>query len=84
MPASLQLGNSTEEAVFNGALSATVALIENTLSTHAGDSGAVTVYLTGGDADALAASVTFPMAEVIPNLVLDGLAIACPYLPEKV
>jgi type III pantothenate kinase len=77
----LALGNSTGEAVYNGALSMLVAFIEKTIAQEStqnqGDSE-YPVYLTGGDADLICQHLAPIKMEikVIPGLVFDGLSIA--------
>jgi len=80
---SLSLGHSTDEAVCNGTLAAGVALIEHVINAELVGVEKLSLYFTGGDADAVAASVTTHSGEVIPGLVLDGLAVACPYPVER-
>lgn len=77
--ASLSLGHSTDEAVCNGTLVTLLALIERvSLSILSQDSQA-RVYFTGGDADLLHRLSEIQASEVVPGLVFDGLAVACPY-----
>ena len=91
IPASLALGHSTDQAVWNGGLALAVALIEKTvMETSAGK--VVNLIFSGGDGQILAAntdswaltvsnSITDTKnirVEQVPDLVLDGLCIACP------
>lgn len=76
---SLDLGNDTDAAVLHGALASQVALVEWVLGRLSLDNRTPRIILTGGDADALLAGMATPGAEIIPSLVLDGLAYACPY-----
>ena len=77
----LSLGNSTDEAVYNGALTMLVAFIEKIVTkeseTRSGD-GKYRVYFTGGDADLICQflALTTIDIKVIPGLVFDGLTIA--------
>jgi type III pantothenate kinase len=64
-------GRSTDEAVLNGTLAVLLALIEQKAAGS-------TLLLTGGDAQRLASMLPEQDLQVIPSLVLDGLAIACP------
>ena len=78
---SLELGNSTDAAVYNGALFMLIAFIEKAITqevTPKQDAAGYTVYLTGGDAD-LICQFLAPIKmniKVIPGLVFDGLSIA--------
>ncbi len=72
-------GNSTEQAVRNGALATVIALIEKTHSTLAADRQAVATYLSGGDAPVLLSCLhALGDVSIVPDLVLDGLVLACP------
>lgn len=72
-------GNDTEQAVHNGALAAAVALIEKTHSAIAKDMHPVATYLSGGDAPVLRACLNgVGEVSIVPDLVLEGLALACP------
>ena len=77
----LEPGHSTEAAVFNGTLTALIATIETVINSIT-EAGQPTLLLTGGGGDLLAAYMSLPKTEVVAGLVLDGLAIACPYSPE--
>lgn len=77
----LQPGHSTEAAVFNGTLTALIATIE-AVTNSITEGGQPLLFFSGGDADLLAAHTSLPNIEVVAGLVLDGLAIACPYSPE--
>jgi|TARA_B110000971_G_scaffold218005_1_gene255982 type III pantothenate kinase len=96
IPASLALGHSTDQAVWNGGLALAVALIEKTvIETSAGK--VVNLIFSGGDGQVLAANTDFGAltvssstagteyirVEQVPDLVLDGLCIACP-LPVQI
>ena len=76
---SVDLGNDTDAAVLHGALASQVAMLEWVLGRLSGASRAPRVILSGGDAEALLAGLATPGAEIIPSLVLDGLAYACPF-----
>jgi type III pantothenate kinase len=74
------LGHSTEEAVFNGTLTALVATINmqvGFVSSELNQCGKV--YFSGGDAGLLHKHAAIPESEIVPSLVFEGLAIACPY-----
>jgi len=81
-PASIDLGNSTDEAVLNGSLASLVAIIEKQVTQLSRLSGDARLYFTGGDAAMLEQLTEYERSGIIPGLVLDGLAIACPS-PEK-
>lgn len=91
IPASLALGHSTDQAVWHGGLALAVALIEKTvIQTSAGK--ALHLIFSGGDGQVLAAHTGFGALKVsnsntdtknirieqVPDLVLNGLCIACP------
>lgn len=68
-------GRDTSSAVINGALSAMLGAIERV----AGRSGSKKVLLTGGDAEMLGQWLQAEVElTIIPDLVLNGLAIALP------
>ena len=76
----LGLGNSTREAVINGAVTALVALVEKKmgeLSSNNENSLDPKVYITGGDATLLANLLNFPQQDIEEDIVLDGLVVAC-------
>ena len=75
---SLELGNSTEEAVLNGSCASLVALIEKEVAKLKAMEGSSQLIFTGGDAQILRDLSSVENSEIIPGLVLDGLAIACP------
>lgn len=88
---SIDLGHSTDQAVRNGILAAVIALIEkHQLEQLQSTEGAVKIVLTGGDAGTLSAILEHAglhtgkfagvgtRLEIVKDLVLDGLAIACP------
>ena len=58
------------------------SVITGTVINSITEAGQPTLFLTGGGADLLAAYTSLPKIEVVAGLVLDGLAIACPYSPE--
>lgn len=66
-------GRNTSDAVNRGALQMFLGMLERTV---AGLERAPQIILTGGDASLL--SVHLPDAVRRPDLVLDGLALACP------
>lgn len=65
--ASVVLGRTTEEAVGNGAINAALGMVERALQQHPSK-----LLLTGGDAESLSSFI--PHAEVVPDMVLQGLA----------
>lgn len=73
-------GTSTEQAVLQGALASAIALIGDSVASLCSRGTRVSVYISGGDAghiaEALVPSGEFDL-NVAPELVLDGLAIAC-------
>jgi len=77
-PESLQLGNSTESAVRNGTLAAQVSLIDRVIQESRQTTELSAIYFAGGDAELLAAHSIATDFAILPTLVLDGLAIACP------
>ena len=87
-PASLVPGHATDAAVRNGTLAAVVSLVQQVLLRISAQEPDVKLYLSGGDAEKLAAHINsdnnfyFDNTEVASALVLDGLAIACPFASE--
>ncbi len=81
----IEPGKSTEQAVHNAALASAVALVEITYSRLRASNSTVKIFLSGGDAPLLSASLeVLGDVEILPDLVLDGLALACPiYEPEE-
>lgn len=69
----LDPGTSTAEAINHGILNMAVGLLER---IHNNCSGEMSWYLCGGDAKLLSSFITWPH-KIEPDLVLDGLAIAC-------
>lgn len=78
-PDTLALGNSTDSAVRNGTLAAQVSLINTVVTEVLQSESTVRVYFAGGDAELLAAKSKAHNFEIAPSLVLEGLAIACPF-----
>lgn len=72
------LGHSTDGAVLNGTLAAVVALVESVLPAVSEQGMSARLYLSGGEGERLRAAADFGKSEVVPDLVLDGLGIACP------
>jgi type III pantothenate kinase len=70
-------GKNTAEAVQNGCLMMSVALIDNCLRQKEGEEGIATLVLTGGGAPALKGHFGDKVTHV-PELVLDGLGLALP------
>ncbi|PCI82470.1 MAG: pantothenate kinase [SAR86 cluster bacterium] len=75
---SQSLGHSTDEAVFNGTVTALLATIEQQ-SESLGSASGVEIYFAGGDAELLHGLAGLECSEVVTSLVLDGLDVACPY-----
>jgi len=71
----LSYGRNTDSAVHNGCLAMTVALIEKMI--RAQGQGMTNLVLTGGDAESLLMHLPSSIVHV-PDLVLDGLALALP------
>lgn len=71
----LHYGENTDAAVHNGCLAMTIALIEKMI--RAEGLGMINLVLTGGDADSLLMHLPSSVVH-IPDLVLDGLALALP------
>jgi len=76
---STALGHSTDAAVCNGTLAVLSALIDCVVGENTLQNAVPKLYFTGGDADLLANMLPNREFEVVPGLVLDGLAVACPY-----
>ncbi len=89
--ASIDPGHSTDAAVKHGVLAMQVALVEKALRQLAAQGTELNLYLTGGDAELLAAHLDLSECalgargagqtrppEIVSGLVLDGLAYACP------
>ncbi|MEX0964294.1 MAG: type III pantothenate kinase [Pseudohongiellaceae bacterium] len=74
---SQQLGHSTDEAVFNGTVSALLATIRQLILTVPGKGG-IKIYFAGGDAQLLHDLAGIEGSEIARSLVLDGLDVACP------
>lgn len=86
---SIALGHSTDQAVRNGILATVIALIEKLYKDQLEGAGRLDkLVLTGGDAATLSAILAqsglmlgakeAAQAEIVKDLVLDGLALACP------
>lgn len=74
----IEPGNDTDAAVLNGILASEVALLERVMRTMAAAGTPLTLFLAGGDAELLASQLGDLAPEIVPTLVLDGLAYACP------
>ncbi|MBL4580526.1 MAG: type III pantothenate kinase [Gammaproteobacteria bacterium] len=74
---SQSLGQSTDEAVFNGTVTALLATIKQQ-GESLGKAGAVKTYFAGGDAVLLHGLADLDRSEIVTSLVLDGLDVACP------
>ena len=73
----LELGNSTEEAVFNGGVASLVALAEKEIEEQRKKGFKPNVFITGGDACLLNDLLAYPMSQIEEDLVLDGLSLGC-------
>jgi type III pantothenate kinase len=70
-------GRSTVEAVERGCILMLRGFVSTQLEqAHAYWGSEYTVFLTGGDAPLV--SPAFPQARIVPDLVFQGLAVACP------
>jgi pantothenate kinase type III len=79
----MEFGNSTDEAVLNGSIASLVALVEKYSRRLQQTAGQAKLFLSGGDAAVMAKFIDYEDSEIIPGLVLDGLAIACPSQKES-
>lgn len=79
---SIALGNSTDTAVLNGTLASQVCLINKVVAETRENDATARIFFAGGDAELLAARSIVKEFEIAPSLVLDGLAIACPFPAE--
>lgn len=79
IPDSLELGHSTNSAVRNGTLAAQVSLINKVVAEVLALEASTRIFFAGGDAELLAQRSIAREFEIAASLVLDGLAIACPY-----
>jgi type III pantothenate kinase len=79
---SLSIGQSTNQAINNGALVMIVSFIEKVVSNFFDNKNEIqTVFLTGGDAEIIAQHAAFgsgAQVKLVPSLVIDGLPIALP------
>ena len=75
------LGHSTDEAVFNGTVTALLATIKQQSASLA-KAGDVEIYFAGGDAELLHGLVGLDRSEIVTSLVFDGLDVACPH-PDR-
>ncbi len=76
-------GHSTDQAVSNGTLTALLAMICQLMNSIHSQQVATKVYFTGGDAELLHTHAAIEGSEVVPGLVFEGLAVACPYLGDS-
>ena len=72
------LGHSTDEAVFNGTVTALLATIKQQ-SASLGKAGDFEIYFAGGDAELLHGLAGLDRSEIVTSLVFDGLDVACPH-----
>ena len=75
------LGHSTDEAVFNGTVTALLATVRQQSASLA-KAGDVEIYFAGGDAELLHGLVGLDKSEIVTSLVFDGLDVACPH-PDR-
>ena len=75
---SVTLGHSTDAAVFHGSLAAAVALVRDALDSLREVSSDARLLLTGGGAIELLPHLGEEGAELVPDLVLDGLVLLYP------
>lgn len=75
-PRSIELGNSTDAAVYHGTLAAAVALVQAQWRELSLDSASARLVMTGGGAGELSRQLPGQAAEIVPDLVLDGLQYA--------
>ena len=76
--ADLLPGRDTSQAVRRGTTAMLLSFVEWSVARFSAAGGeSPVVFLTGGDAENLAARLSFPV-RVEPDLVLDGLALALP------
>jgi len=75
---SQSLGHSTDEAVFNGTVTALLATIKQQSESLA-RVGDVEIYFAGGDAELLHGLAGLDRSEIVTSLVFDGLDVACPH-----
>ena len=73
----LELGNSTQEAVVNGGVASLVALAEKEIEGQSEGGFKPNVFITGGDASVLESLLTYPKCKIEEDLVLDGLSLGC-------
>ncbi len=72
---------NTQEAISVGVQVMVEGLVQNQFAQAAKLLGAsFECFITGGDADVIAELL--PCGQIVPDLVLDGLAYACPYSPR--
>jgi type III pantothenate kinase len=78
------IGKNTEEAIAAGLLYGATGAVANLISTARETVGEdAAVMLTGGDAERIAPLLPPDCQEVLPNLVLEGLAIAYHERPSQ-
>ena len=72
------LGHGTEAAVRNGIIASEVALVEKVVRDCRSQLGDFVLYLAGGDAPVLAELLAEFEPQIVSDLVLEGLSLACP------
>ena len=73
----LELGNSTQEAVFNGGVASLVALAEKEIEEQRKKGFKPDLFITGGDASVLDDLLAYTKSKIEEDLVLDGLSLGC-------
>ncbi|MGB0558280.1 MAG: type III pantothenate kinase [Pseudohongiellaceae bacterium] len=73
----LELGNSTQEAVFNGGVASLVALAEKEIEEQRKKGFKPDLFITGGDASVLDDLLAYTKSKIAEDLVLDGLSLGC-------
>ena len=76
-----KLGHSTDEAVFNGTVTALLAMIKQQ-GELLGEGGG-RIFFAGGDAELLHGLAKLERSEIATSLVFEGLGIACPCANKK-
>ena len=72
-----ELGNSTQEAVFNGGVASLVALAEKEIEEQRKKGFKPDLFITGGDASVLDDLLAYTKSKIEEDLVLDGLSLGC-------
>ncbi|GJM13896.1 MAG: type III pantothenate kinase [Pseudohongiella sp.] len=72
------LGQSTDEAVFNGTVTALLATIRQRSELLGSEASTPAIYFAGGDAQLLHSLAGLEHSEIATSLVFEGLDVACP------